>query len=133
MRIAVASDDGKNIAAHFGRCKAFVVYDVEGKEVKNRTTRANIYTSHSTENHDSHEEHRCHTPGSGQHSHGPVLAALSDCDVVISHGMGWRIAEDLRQNGIKAFVTNETVADKAVTLFLNNQLPPLEDGYCGCH
>ena len=31
MRIAVASDDGENIAAHFGRCRSFVIFEAERK------------------------------------------------------------------------------------------------------
>lgn len=71
MRIAVASDDRKTIVAHFGRARCFVVYETEGREIKNRSAQDNTFTHHSQETGHQHAEHECHSSGSSQHSHGP--------------------------------------------------------------
>jgi predicted Fe-Mo cluster-binding NifX family protein len=54
--------------------------------------------------------------------HGPILEALKDCQVVISHGMGRRIHEDLRSAGIEAFITDETSVDEALSFYLKGEL-----------
>lgn len=47
MKIAIPSDDGKIISSHFGRTKGFVIFEVEGKEIKSREYRLNIFTGHA--------------------------------------------------------------------------------------
>lgn len=113
MKIAVASDDGQTIPAHFGRTRGFVVYEVENKEVKEQEFRPNTFTGHARG-----LEH------AGQHieRHGPVLAALADCAVVISHGMGRRMYDDLRGVGIESFITDEIEARAAVEAYLSGEL-----------
>jgi len=36
MKIAIASDDGKTISSHFGRTRGFVIFEIEGKEIKKK-------------------------------------------------------------------------------------------------
>jgi predicted Fe-Mo cluster-binding NifX family protein len=113
MKIAIASDDELTIAAHFGRTRGFVIFDIENGIIKERKYRINNFTGHARglENAD-HQIDR----------HGPILAALKDCDVVISSGMGRRICNDLQNAGIEAFIVDETDANEAVGLFLENAL-----------
>jgi predicted Fe-Mo cluster-binding NifX family protein len=113
MKIAIASDDERTISSHFGQTRGFVVFEVEGKEVKNREYRPNTFTGHARGLEGS---------GHGIDRHGPILSALSDCKAVISHGMGRRIYDDLKGAGIEAFVTDETEVQKALDLYLNGAL-----------
>jgi predicted Fe-Mo cluster-binding NifX family protein len=113
MKIAIASDDEKTISSHFGRTRGFVIFEVEGKEVKNREYRSNTFTGHARG-----------LEGAGHEidRHGPILSALSDCKAVISHGMGRRIYDDLKGVGIEVFITDETEVKKALDLYLNGTL-----------
>jgi len=113
MKIAIASDDERTISSHFGQTRGFVVFDVEGKEVKNREYRPNTFTGHARG-----------LEGAGHEidRHGPILSALSDCKTVISHGMGRRIYDDLKGAGIEAFITDETDVKKALDLYLCGEL-----------
>lgn len=113
MRVAVASDDGKTIASHFGRTRGFLIYDIEGGEIRNREYIENTFTGHARGLSDA---------GHGVDRHGPILEALKGCEAVISHGMGRRIYDDLRNAGISAYVVNETDADVALSLYLRNAL-----------
>jgi predicted Fe-Mo cluster-binding NifX family protein len=54
--------------------------------------------------------------------HGPVLAMLRDCKTVVSHGMGRRIYDDLRQAEIEVFVTDETEVEKVLKRYLDGEL-----------
>ena len=113
MKIAIASDDGKTISSHFGQTKGFVVFQVEGKEVKNREYRPNIFTGHAR---------GVEGAGHGIDRHGPILAALRDCKAVVSHGMGRRIYNDLTQAGIEVYVTDQTDVERALDLYLSGEL-----------
>jgi predicted Fe-Mo cluster-binding NifX family protein len=121
MKVAIASDDGQVISAHFGRTQGFVVFDIEGKEVKKQEYRENTFTGHARglEGAD-HSVDR----------HGPILEALKDCGVVISHGMGRRIYDDLKNAKIDVYVTEETEVKRAIELFLKAELIDRPDLSC---
>ncbi|UCG51435.1 MAG: NifB/NifX family molybdenum-iron cluster-binding protein [Candidatus Latescibacterota bacterium] len=113
MRVAIASDDGKTIAPHFGKARGFIIYDVEDGKVQSEKFVENTFTGHARGL--SGADHAVDR-------HGPILQALKDCNAVISHGMGRRIYADLRAVGIEAFVVNETDASEALSLYLRNAL-----------
>jgi predicted Fe-Mo cluster-binding NifX family protein len=122
MKIAVASD-GAAIAPHFGRCACFLVFQVENGQIVGRETRPNTFTAHARGQCDHQHDH----------THGPIVAALADCYLVLCYGMGWRAAEELQQNGIQvAIVGEEMTPEEAVTRHLAGTLTP-GDGFCRGH
>lgn len=129
MKVAVASEDGVSISHHFGRSRAFLVFEVEDKKIVGRSVRDNTFTAHARgECQDGHE-----SQPHEHHGHGPIVAALRDCDVILCYGMGWRAAEDLKQNGIQAFVLQgEMSPEAAVSAYLAGELGPA-GGLCRCH
>jgi predicted Fe-Mo cluster-binding NifX family protein len=137
MRVAIASDDGKTIASHFGRALGFIVYEIEDEVVKHRRFMENTFTghmgSHRGEGHAARngEGHGpWHGDGGHSHGHGPILDALRGCDAVISHGMGRRMYADLREVGIEAYVVDETDADEALELYLKKRLTDHPEKSC---
>jgi predicted Fe-Mo cluster-binding NifX family protein len=121
MKVAIASDDGQVISDHFGRTRGFVIFDIEGKEIKKQEYRENTFTGHARglEGAD-HSVDR----------HGPILEALKDCGVVISHGMGRRIYDDLKNAKIDVYVSEETEVKRAIELFLKAELIDRPDLSC---
>ncbi len=115
-RIAIASDDGENIAQHFGRCRMFVICEVDESVYRRCAVRANQFTGHSKgECGDSAPNHH--------HYHTAITEALKDCDAVISRGMGYRAMMDLQQAGIKPlFITRETNVLGAVEDYIAGRL-----------
>jgi predicted Fe-Mo cluster-binding NifX family protein len=113
MKIAIASDDEKIISSHFGRTKGFVIFEAEDKTVKNREYRPNTFTGHARGLEGAGHELNRHTP---------ILNALKDCKVVISHGMGRRIYDDLKGIGVEVFITDETDVNKAIDSYLTGAL-----------
>ncbi len=113
MKVAIASDDKRTISAHFGRTSGFVIFEVEGKEVKGEEYRPNTVTGHAMGS---------KGPGHNFDRHGLIIELLKDCDVVISHGMGMRIREDLEGAGIKVIITDETEVRRALDLYLEGKL-----------
>jgi len=113
MKIAIASDDGKTIASHLGRTKGFIIFESGGQDIGKSEYRLNTFTGHAR------------GLEGADHSldrHGPILAALSDCQVVISHGMGRRIYEDLKQANIDVYITDEIDAERAMELYSQGKL-----------
>ena len=129
MKIAVASTDGVSISPHFGRSRSFIVFEVAGDKVAGREVRQNSYTAHAQGQCKGHEGHD-HDPS---HSHADIVNALSDCQVVLCYGMGWRAAEDLKRAGIEAFVLDmEASPEEAVQAFLAGKVKP-GGPFCCCH
>jgi predicted Fe-Mo cluster-binding NifX family protein len=124
MKVAVASNDGKTISSHFGRTRGFVIFEVEGREIKGQEYRPNTFTGHAR---------GLEGASHGIDRHIPIINALSDCKVVISHGMGMRIYSDLKEAGIEVFITEETDVKKALDLYLSGGLIDRPEMGCSHH
>jgi predicted Fe-Mo cluster-binding NifX family protein len=144
MKIAVASMDGVSISPHFGRSECFIVFEAAEGRITGREVRPNTFTAHAQgqcAGHEAHETHEGHEAQEGHeahdhaqpHSHTAIVNALSDCQVILCYGMGWRAAEDLKQAGIQAFVLDaEATAEEAVQAFLAGKVKPGKP-FCRCH
>ncbi len=120
MKIAVASDDGKFIASHFGRTRGFLVYTIEDGRVADKSYIENRFTHHAQGHHEhghSHDHGHDH-----HHSHHGILEALSGARVVISRGMGRRLLDDFERVGKEVYVTGAENADEAVEQYLAGSL-----------
>jgi predicted Fe-Mo cluster-binding NifX family protein len=120
MKIAVVTDDGKTISQHFGRARYYLVYDVQGEEVKGSEMRS------KTAHHSGEEPHQ---HGEGGHSgpeadakHGSMLSNVLDCEALIARGMGWGAFEAIRAAGVKPFITDLEVAEDAVKAYIKGKL-----------
>ncbi len=113
MKIAIASDDEIKIAPHFGRTNGFVIVDLENGRITNREYRKNEFTGHRRGIKGSE-----HEPG----RHGPILTALKDCNIIISHGMGKRLLSDIKVAGLEPYLTEEEYVAKAINLFVAGEL-----------
>lgn len=130
MKIAVASDDGANVAARTGRCRGFVIYEANHGQAARLEYRENTFTSHAR---GECAPESNHTPAQSHHSHVPLLNALGDCCVLVSRGMGPRLVADLAARGIDAFVCEGQDADQAAAEFSAGRLQRLSGGGCCRH
>ena len=123
MRIAIPSDDSINICGHFGKTKGFRILTMEncGKLLCDEY-RFNNITGHA-QGHHKEENH-------GNHDHGNILEALINCQIVIAGGMGKRLHDDLKNAGLKVFITEKTSIDQAIDAFINNVLDHNESKCC---
>ena len=128
MKIAIASDDGISLSSHFGRCRSFLVFDVDGGQVTGPEFRTNGFTAFAKGECDGQESHN-----HGHHSHADIVGALSDCGVVICGGMGWRAAEEFQARGIQPLVVKfPGPAAEAITAYLAGTLNSVVP-FCRCH
>lgn len=91
------------------------------------SVRDNTFTAHARGECQEGVEHN------HNHGHGAIVEALKDCEAVLCYGMGWRAAEELKQNGIQAFlVPSEMSPEEAVGQHLRGELGA-SGGFCRCH
>ena len=125
MKIATPTNDGINISAHFGRCREFLIFEVQNGQVKLIETRINA---------------GCHEHGSGSsdggvqlHSHSGFVERLRDCDTVLCGGIGAGAVEALKAGGIPVVLVDTAgSAEQIVTAFQSGALRPASGGMCQC-
>lgn len=124
MKIALPSNDGTSVSAHFGRSRGFIVFETADHQILKEEYRENNVTGHVQGHHHDHDHDHHHGQGSENHahSHAGILGVLSDCEAVIAGGMGHRLYTDLMAAGKKVYVTKENNARKAAELLLKDDL-----------
>ena len=133
MKIAIPTADKKSIFAHFGKTPGVMIVSVENNKITNKKFIPNNFTGHAQGMYHEHNHNgNGHSNSANQASsaHAGIFAAIGDCDVVISGGMGRRLYDEFVANNMEVFVTDEKDIDKAVTLYLNSQLDNNEDKTC---
>ncbi len=122
MKIAVATVDGESVSQHFGQSTGFIVFEVEGQQVKSRILRTPADTPHN--------EGVCH--GEGNHG-GGALGLLQECSVLICGGMGGGAAAAVQNVGIQPVLLPGVLnAEAAVKTFLEGKGSDAAAGFCQC-
>lgn len=109
MKIAVCSQNRKEVTGHAGKCRKFWIFNIENDSVT-RKELVELPIEQSL-----HELGHNHTDPAFVH---PAFAA----DVLIAGGMGFGLFNRLQMNGTRGVVTPEKDPDKAVEDFLNGTL-----------
>lgn len=108
MRIAVTSQNRRDITEHAGRCRNFWVFEVDGGRI---TDRSLLELPKEASFHDS-SSHAAHP--------------LDGVNVLIAGGMGQGLQARLARKGIESVVTTETDPERAVLLWFAGSLPRAE-------
>jgi len=110
MKIAVTSQNRKEVTGHAGRCRKFWVFEAQDKEIVGRELL------------ELAKEHCFHDMA-------PEIAApLEAVDVLIVGGMGSGLRERLARKGIAVVVTQEMDPERAVRLWLAGELAEVSAG-----
>ena len=116
MKIAVTSQNRREITEHAGRCRKFWIYEIKNSQVASKEL---LELPREQSLHDS-SPHASHP--------------LGIADVLISAGMGQGLVRRLTSWGVEAVVTQELDPDTAVVRYLAGTLPPGEQSsQCTCH
>jgi predicted Fe-Mo cluster-binding NifX family protein len=131
-KIAVATNDQKRVTGHIGRCRAFMIYEIDGDKIMKKELRENNFTNYRRGGGHHHGEGEGHGgQGHGRHSHEHLVNGLKDCTYLISSGGGWRVVEDLKQHNITTLFTDVEQIEDAVNKFINGELKNESDLVCG--
>ena len=127
MKIAVATNNYKNIVGHVGMCKGFILYDVKDgnivgrKEIINPFSKVNdamgnsVHHNHNSEHHHDGGEHH-------HHNHADLGEALKGMDFMLCKKAGPGLVQSLASIGIKVLFTEEKFGDDAVIKLENKTL-----------
>lgn len=113
MKIAVTSQNRREVTEHAGRCRKYWIYDIEDQQVINKTLLELPLEQ-------SFHESAAHAPH-----------ALDMVAVLISGSMGQGMYLRLAAKGIIGIVTDEKDPDRAVNEYLKGNLAPVGDAI-GC-
>jgi predicted Fe-Mo cluster-binding NifX family protein len=108
MKIAVTSQNRREITGHAGKCRKFWIYEITENKI-NKKTLLELPKEQSF-----HES-------SPQTPH-----PLDDIQVLIVGGMGRGLARRISMKGIESIVTSEKEPDKAIEAYLDGSLKRLE-------
>lgn len=121
MKIAVATVDGTSVSQHFGQSRGFIVFDVDGEQIKSSELRNGSSTPH--------DDGLC--KGNAQ---GGMAGMLAGCEVLLCGGMGAGAANAVRQLGVNpVIVAGIPEAREAVTLFVEGKIDANAASMCNCH
>ena len=104
MKIAVASQNRREITDHTGRCRKFWIYEIDNGTIASKEL---LELPKEQSFHDSSP----HEP-----------SPLDDVQVLITGGMGTGLIRRLENRSIETLITTELNPDKAVEDFLNGSL-----------
>jgi predicted Fe-Mo cluster-binding NifX family protein len=121
MKIAAVSNDGTTINAHFGKARSFVILTVEDGRIVGEEMRQKDQCS---QGHDTMQTVAVgNAPASvSADPHAQAVAAIADCDVVLSRGMGRGMYANLQRAGIRTVLTDVPDVQEAVAAFLAGTL-----------
>ncbi len=96
QKIAVVTENGRQISSHFGMAPAYRVYSIEDGKVVAEEERAKPHHTH----------HPDHNSGQAQHGlHEDMFAPIGDCQVLICGGMGTPAYQKALAAGLEVVLT----------------------------
>jgi len=107
MKIAVPTNDQDTITPRSGRTKGFLVFTIDNSVVTDSEYRVNPHKH----DHEKGEKH--------DHSHGDMVKALEDCEVMVGNRVGSHLKKDLDDADISFFVSKKKKVTDAVHEFLS--------------
>ncbi len=126
-KIAIVTDDGNKISAHFGRATKYVVLTVDEDRIISREVREKAGHKdfqHDISQHRAHHEHGA-GHGTGKHSarkHQRMFETIPDCEIVLARGMGQGAYQGLMERGIQPILTDMAEIDRAVAAVIDGSI-----------
>lgn len=113
-KVAIATEDGTRVSAHFGRARYFEVVTLEDGEIVASERRDKPF----------HQgDHSAHHAHGGPDSHaGGMVAVVGDCSAVVAGGMGTPAYQAIQAAGLNAILTDEHDLQKAAKAYASGTL-----------
>lgn len=113
-KIAIATEDGIHVSAHFGRAPYFQVLTIEDGKIVASEQRTKAHHQ------GSHHEHHDHA-GSDTHASG-MVAVVRDCAAIIAGGMGRPAYAAIQSAGLTSILTDEGDIEQAAKAYASGTL-----------
>lgn len=123
MKIAVVTDDGKNVSQHFGRAQYYLVLSIEDNKVLDKELREKLGHRHFVNQPHSEQPGAPHGTDPASHRrHSSMAEAISDCDAIICGGMGMGAFQSMQSLSIEPIVTDLVEIDAVIGDFISGKL-----------
>lgn len=125
MKIAVITDDGQTISAHFGRARAYLAITVEdgtivGREIRPKSAPHLDGARHAGDD-GSHDSPAAHA------RHDEMIAPVADCAYLVARGMGRGAYDRISAAGLRPVVTDLVDPDEAALACAAGRITDLVD------
>ncbi len=129
MKIAVATNDFKTVAGHVGKCKGFIIYEIDesGKIIVKKNVE-NTFTNHA-QNHEHHHHEHHHGEGHGVDKHNRIAEGIEFSNYLICRAAGPGLINSLAAFNIQTVFTKINSADDSVELLIKKALP-IDESEC---
>ena len=126
MKVAIVTDDGQSVSAHFGRARAYAGLTVRDGAVVDRELRPKSAPHLDQQN--GHDDLDPPHDGPAAHArHDQMIAPISDCDCLIAGGMGRGAFERITAAGIRAVITDLREPDEAAIACAEGRIENMVD------
>lgn len=112
MKVAIVTDDGTAVSAHFGRARSYVVITVEDGVVVGRENRPKA-APHVDAGASHRDDDGAHDGPAAHARHDEMIAPITDCACVVARGMGRGAYERISAAGLRAIITDIRDPDEA--------------------
>ncbi len=123
MKVAIATNDRKEIAHRTGRAKEFAIYTITDSKISDIEFKENLHHHHHNDEHRhghrrSHGIGHHHEHGEGEHHHDEVVEALEGVDWLLYKALGKYMRKDMEEANIKLKRTNFVTLGEIVDEFI---------------
>jgi predicted Fe-Mo cluster-binding NifX family protein len=130
-RIAIPTDDGRTIAAHFGRATHWAVATIEEQSVISFELRSKS-GPHAESTKESRHDGHDHNGPEADARHDAMLAPIRGCDAIVARGIGPGARNRVAASGMELVVVTSTgLVAEAARLYAAGRLAGSDsDGGC---
>jgi predicted Fe-Mo cluster-binding NifX family protein len=123
VKIAIATDDGKTVSAHFGRATHFLVVTIEQGQVMGREMREKWHHGQNETHHHAEIPGQPHgfDPAS-QDRHARMGGVIEDCEAMLCRGMGTGAYSSMQSMNIRPLLIEVADVDQAISAYADGSL-----------
>lgn len=128
MKIALVTEDGKEISAHFGRASHYSIFNISdgqivSKKLIDKHSQHKQRDEHNSDRHHRHRERESRRTGKhAQERHQKMFSPIADCDILIARGIGKGAHRGLSGMGIKPILTDIVEIETAVKAVIDGTI-----------
>lgn len=118
LKIAIVTDNGERISAHFGHARYYKVFTIDENHIvaEEMIPRPHVH-DHDHDHDHGHDHHHEH----GHHDPWKMLQPITHCQVLIAGGMGTPAYQAAQASGLEVVLAGGDI-HKAVEAYLRGEL-----------
>ncbi|MGQ9706946.1 MAG: NifB/NifX family molybdenum-iron cluster-binding protein [bacterium] len=125
MKIAIPiSEKGRYIADHFSRAEGFMIIVIEDKKVLSKNIVKNPL-EYKNDEYERNEQGTC--------DHNKIIDSFEGAEGIICCRLGRKIFRDLKERGLKIYISEERDLERAIEIFVDGNINQLKEFGSSCN